>query len=289
MLLLAVDCGSIQAAARQLGISRSLLRRRLEGLEAEVGVPLLHRNASGVRLTAAGSVVVEQGRRLLEASRTMLADAKAAAGEATGVIRSFEPIGMPLNMRVQTMLMAHGAAPKLRFVARQVEDPLAHLHEPCEMLLHEGSAPDRGTWYSRVVRRQPVRVLASPAYLRERGTPKRASDLANHDIIVWKRPRQRVDAWPLLAGGIVEVSPWLVSPDLSLVLSMAANGGGLVLAPHAPFLDDPAPEALVPVLEDLVRDELVIRVSTPHVADDDSRTRGTVEPIQRMLDSLPDQ
>lgn len=289
MLLLAVDCGSFQAAAHQLGISRSLLRRRIEGVEAEVGVPLLHRNASGVRLTAAGSVVVEQGRPLLEGSRAMVANARAAAGEVTGVIRSFEPIGMPLNMRVQTMLMAHRAARKLRFVARQVEDPLAHLHEPCELLLHVGAPPQRGSWYSRVVRRQPLRVLASPEYLRERGTPKRASDLADHDILGWMRPKQRTDAWPLLAGGTVEVSPWVVSPDLLLLLSMASSGGGLLLGPHAPFLDEPETNALVPVLEDLIRDELVLRVSTPYIAKEDSRTSGALGPIQRLLDSFPEQ
>jgi len=219
----------------------------------------------------------------------MLADARAAAGEATGIIRSFEPIGMPLTAHVQTLLATHRAVPKLRIVARHVEDPLAHLHEPCELLLHEGPPPERGTWYSRVVRRQPLRVLASAGYLLERGTPKRVSDLANHDILAWKRPRQRVDAWPLLAGGTVEVSPWLVSPDLLLLQTMASSGGGLLLGPHVPFLDEPPSKALVPVLEDLVRDELVIRVSTPHVAKEDSRTRGALEPIQKLLDSLPDQ
>lgn len=289
MLLLAVDCGSFQAAAQQLGISRSLLRRRIDGVEAEVGVPLLHRDASGVRLTAAGSVVVEQGRPLLEHARAMVANARAAAGEVTGVIRSFEPIGMPLNMRVKTMLMAHAAARKLRFVARQVEDPIAQIHEPCELLLHEGAPPHRGSWFSRIVRRQPLRVLASPDYLRERGAPKRASDLADHDILGWQRPRQRVDAWPLLAGGTAEVSPWVVSPDLSLLLSMASSGGGLVFGPHAPFLDDPEASALVPVLEDLIGDELVIRVSTPYVAKEDSRAQGALGPIQRLLDSFPEQ
>lgn len=289
MLLLAVDCGSFQAAAHQLGISRTSLRRRIDGVEAEVGVPLLHRDTSGVRLTAAGSVMVEQGRPLLEHSQAMIANARAAAGEVTGVIRSFEPIGMPLNMRVQTMLMAHTAARKLRFVVRQVEDPLAHLHEPCELLIHEGAPPHRGSWFSRVVRRQPLRVLASPDYLRERGTPTRIADLADHDILGWQRPRQRVDAWPLAAGGTAEVTPWVVSPDLLLLLSMAASGGGLVFGPNTPFLDEPEAHTLVPVLADLIRDELVIRVSTPYIAKDDSRAQGALGPIQRLLDSFPEQ
>ena len=53
-----VDSGSVQGAARQLGVSRSVLRRSLEELEARVGVPLVHRDPSGVRLTAAGTVTL---------------------------------------------------------------------------------------------------------------------------------------------------------------------------------------------------------------------------------------
>ncbi|MFO0755280.1 MAG: LysR family transcriptional regulator [Byssovorax sp.] len=287
MLLLAVDCGSIQAAARQLGIARSLLRRRIDALESEVGAPLLHRSAGGVHLTAAGGIVIAHARGLVEGTRAMLAEARAAEGEATGTIRSFEPIGMPLQMRVSTLLMTHSAVPKLRFVARQVEDPLAHIDEPCELIFHEGDAPG-GTWYSRVVRRLPIRVLASTSYLRARGTPQHLTDLAGHDILGWARPRHRADAWPLLTGGVVEVSPWLVSPDLFLIQNIAAGGGGLMFGPHVPFLPEPPVDALVPVLEGLVGDEILMRVSTPHRAQADPRTRRTIEQIQKLLDSVPD-
>src|SRR5262249_1578376 len=90
-LLQVVDSGSIQGASRHLGLPRSSLRRRTAGLEAEVGAPLRLRDAGGVRLPAAGSVVVEQGRRVLESSRALLADARAAAEDATGILRIIEP------------------------------------------------------------------------------------------------------------------------------------------------------------------------------------------------------
>lgn len=287
VLLAVVESGSIQGAARQLDISRSSLRRRIEGLEAEVGAPLLHRDAGGVRLTAAGGVVVAHGRLLLESSRTMLADARAAAGEAIGVIRAIAPVGMPLNLRVETLLATHGAAPKLRLAVRDVEDPLAHAHEPCELMLYEGPALENGTWFSRVVRREQLRVLASPGYLRARGTPTRASDLADHEILSWKRPRQRADAWPLLAGGTVDVSPWLVSADFLLLHTIASRGGGLLFAVCEPLAAEPQDQTLVPVLEDLIGGELVFRASTPYVAHADSRTHAVMKQIQSFLDGFP--
>lgn len=289
VLLEVAGTGSFQGAARRLGLSRSLLRRRIELLEAEVGVPLLHRDAVGVRLTSAGAIVVEEGRALLETSRALLARARAAHAEPAGAIRVLLPIGMPLTPQVQTLLATHGAAPTLRFVLREVDDPLKHLHEPCELVLHEGPLPDKSTWFSRVVRRLPLRVLASPSYLRARGTPQNPADLAGHDIVGWKRPGLAVDAWPLVDGGTVEVSPWVVSPGYLLVRTLASHGAGLLLAPQDPLVDEPEPEPMVAVLEGLVGSEIVFRASTPHLADSDARTRVVIEQIQRVLQAFPEE
>jgi DNA-binding transcriptional LysR family regulator len=284
-----VESGSIQGAARHLGLSRSLLRRRLDLLEAEVGVALLHRDVNGVRLTAAGSVVVEQGRFVLDSARTLLTNARAAAQDGTGILRVIEPIGMPLNAHVRTLMATHAAVPKLRIVVRHVEDPLAHLHEPCELMLHEGPIPEKGTWFSRVIVRQRLRVLASPAYLHARGIPQRASDLVNHDILGWKRPRQPLDAWPLLAGGTVNVSPWFVSPDFFLMQTLASRGGGVLLAPQSPLLDDSEADQLVSVLDDQIGCDHVFRASSPNPSRADSRTRAVLEQIQNMLEGFPEE
>jgi DNA-binding transcriptional LysR family regulator len=57
--------GSITRAAARLHMSQPPLTVRLQGLEKELGVPLLVRHGRGVELTAAGRVLVERGRRLL--------------------------------------------------------------------------------------------------------------------------------------------------------------------------------------------------------------------------------
>jgi DNA-binding transcriptional LysR family regulator len=289
VLLSVVECGSVQGAARLLGIPRSQLRRRLDGLETVVGVPLLHRDAAGVRLTAAGAVVAERGRSVLESTRELLSEARAAAGEASGILRVFEPVGMPMIPRVQCLLAARDALPRVQFVVRPVEDPLAHLDEPCDMVLHDGAAPDKNTWFSRVIARVPLRALASIEYLRAFGTPRDVSDLAHHKILGWKRARERVDAWPLAAGGHVEVAPWHVTHDLLLVRALAAAGGGIAFMPHSPFLDEPGVAPLECVLDDAVGAEMVFRVSSRHPSGADVRMRDSLKLVETWLADFPER
>jgi hypothetical protein len=73
-----------------------------------------------------------------------------------------------------------------------------------------------------------------------------------------------------------------------LLRTLASHAGGLLLAPHTPFVDEPWAEPLVPVLDDHVGIEHVFRASTPHLTQSDSRTRGALEQIHRMLERFPD-
>ena len=57
------DAGGVSAAARRLGVSKSIVSRRLFRVEAELGIQLLARTTRGAALTEAGSTFREHAAR----------------------------------------------------------------------------------------------------------------------------------------------------------------------------------------------------------------------------------
>ena len=71
-LVCIVKFGSFSHAARRLAVAQSALSRQMQLLEAEVGVPLLHRSGQGVALTPQGQELLPLAQeidRLVQSAR----------------------------------------------------------------------------------------------------------------------------------------------------------------------------------------------------------------------------
>src|SRR4051812_12874519 len=83
--------GSFTAAARLLGYSQPAISRQVAAMEAAVGYPLFVREPRGVRVSAAGAVVVEHAGRVLAGVNALrqdlesLGDRLAGRGQGGGV------------------------------------------------------------------------------------------------------------------------------------------------------------------------------------------------------------
>jgi DNA-binding transcriptional LysR family regulator len=71
LLLDVAATGSIGAAAKLHGISQQAASARLRNVEAQVGVPLLHRDVRGARLTAQGALLADWAARVLDVAREL--------------------------------------------------------------------------------------------------------------------------------------------------------------------------------------------------------------------------
>lgn len=85
------DTGGVSSAARRLGVSKSIVSRRLIRLERELGVQLLARNTHGASLTEAGAAFRDHAARVsteIDAAR----EALAPDGDLQGRLRVSLPL-----------------------------------------------------------------------------------------------------------------------------------------------------------------------------------------------------
>lgn len=98
-----VEAGSFAAAAARLGMNSSNLTRQISSLEDELGLTLLERRRSGIRLTSGGAAVMIEVRRMLG---DLEAVAKAARANGMGKRGEFH-LGLripPVGDRLTTLL-----------------------------------------------------------------------------------------------------------------------------------------------------------------------------------------
>src|SRR5439155_4732199 len=109
------DAGGVSAAARRLGVSKSIVSRRLFRLEAELGVQLLARTTRGAALTEAGVTFRDHAARAsaeIDAARETILP----AGDLRGRLR----VAVPLSFGPTHF------APVLAEMARH--HPQLHIH-----------------------------------------------------------------------------------------------------------------------------------------------------------------
>jgi DNA-binding transcriptional LysR family regulator len=104
------DAGTFTRAAERLFIAQPTLSQQIRRLEQIVGTPLLHRRRDGVRLTAAGTVLLEAARDVLSALDHAVAQTRQAAGLGRPRLRFALPAGLPDSLAVQTASRLRSAA-----------------------------------------------------------------------------------------------------------------------------------------------------------------------------------
>ncbi len=86
LFLRVVECGSISRAAQEAYLAKSMVKRRIDELEAFTGTRLLTRGPRGVEPTTAGKVFVRRASEILELVNTMRMECLAATHSDKGRI-----------------------------------------------------------------------------------------------------------------------------------------------------------------------------------------------------------
>src|SRR5271156_2344171 len=104
------DAGTFTHAAEQMFIAQPTLSQQIRRLEEIVGTPLLQRRREGVRLTEAGSVLLEESRSVLSRVDHGVSRTRQAAGLGRPRLRFVLPPGLPENLAVDVVSRLRAAA-----------------------------------------------------------------------------------------------------------------------------------------------------------------------------------
>ena len=110
-------------AADRLHVSQPALSKRIRRIEEEVGGPLFARRYRDVRLTEAGRLLAERGRRLLEESAAALALSQRAARGEAGLLRIGFGIASILGLLPGVLLRFRRAHPDVQLHLRDMSTP----------------------------------------------------------------------------------------------------------------------------------------------------------------------
>ena len=170
------------AAARRLRMSPPAVTRAIACLEERLGVRLLTRTTRLVRTTDAGARYLDDARRiLLEAD-----EADEAAAGINARPRGNLAVTAPVlfgKIYVMPVITAYQTTYQETTVSALFIDRVVNLaEEGLDVGVRIGPLPDSSLRAIRVGQVRRV-VCASPAYLKQHGSPKSPADLARHPII----------------------------------------------------------------------------------------------------------
>lgn len=182
VLVEAVAAGSLAGAARRLGIGPMVASRRLAALEDELGVRLIHRTTRALALTPEGEAFFPYAQTLLETAVDGRAAVRPAAAGAAGRLRV--TCSVPFARKVVAPMMGgflrDNPALEVELVASDaVVDIVA---QGLDLAIRIAPLRD-STLIARRVAPNLRLLVASPAYLALRGTPRRVVELADHDCL----------------------------------------------------------------------------------------------------------
>jgi DNA-binding transcriptional LysR family regulator len=174
--------GSLSAAARLEGVTPAIIGRRIDALEARLGVRLLLRTTRKLTLTFEGQAFLEDCQKLLDD----LANAEAAVSlggvQAGGYLKVSAPAGFGRQHVAPLVGDFMRSNPEVR-VNLDLSDRLVDLiNENIDCAVRIGELTDSSLVSVRLGEMRRM-VVASPAYLVEHGVPRTPDDLARHHCL----------------------------------------------------------------------------------------------------------
>jgi len=250
----AVDLGSFSKAAAAEGLKVSTVSRYVSALEADLCAALLNRSTRRLHLTEAGAAFYERAVAIIaDVEHARLATASLNASPQ-GLLRINIPGAFGRRHIVPHLKDFRDAYPLIGLDVTLTDGTVNLIESGSDVAVRIGALLD-STLVARRLAPQHRRLVGSPDYLRQHGSPREPGDLALHQCLLFAL--QPADAWYFRRPGTpdgdaieVKIRGFFRANDSEALLQAVRDGLGLALLPSWLLTEDLTSGRLSPLLAD---------------------------------------
>ena len=176
------DTGSFTRAAEGLQLTKATVSQHVAGLEAHLGVRLLHRTTRQVRLTDDGRIYYERIQQVLGDVGELESGLASTSRRPAGRLRIDVPAAFGAHTLVPALPTFRARYPDIQLEIGSSDRPVDLLGEGVDCVIRGGEVHDESL-VGRRLHALPTLTLASPDYLRRHGTPQHPDDLRSHALV----------------------------------------------------------------------------------------------------------
>lgn len=275
--------GSLSQAARDLGISLTVVSKRLARLEEALAVRLVNRTTRRVSLTEDGQTLLPRARDILARVEEAQAAVQSGRTEATGILRITATVAFSCGQIAPRLAGFMTLNPDLRVHLLSTDRMLDIVEDNVDVAIRQAILPDSNL-VSRVIAPDRRVLVASPAYAAQYGTPKRPQDLADHRCIILGDPP--VTTWRLQRGtrkSSVDVGWTILANDGAAAHAACLGGAGIALKSIWDSREDLEQGRLVELLPGWIAPSMPIRAVFASRTHQPARIRAFIDYLQDEL------
>ena len=287
-----VEHGGFSAASRALNVPKSRLSKCVSQLEEGLGVRLLQRTTRKFVVTEAGERFYRHCQAMLAEARAATEDVAALRGEPSGLVRLSCPVSLAQSLLAPLLpvFLAHHPLVQLRVLSsnRRVDV----IGEGYDIAIRVRDKLDSDVeLVARSFGPKRVVLVASPAFLEERGEPKDPQALSSLPVLSHFE-HEGEQNWELYdsacAKTTVPVRPRLVSGEFRVLIDAAVQGIGIAWVPEQSCIEELRDGRLRVVLPDWGLPQGILHIVYPSRRGMLPAVRALVEFLAEAFEHAPD-
>jgi len=259
--------GSFSSAAREADLLPGQVSAAIQRLERELDIRLFARSTRSLKLTAEGEQYLpyaEEVLSMLHEGRERLHGERHAL---QGTLRIAAPSDLGRNVLLPWLGTFRDQHPKLALRLSLSDHVTDVFRDPVDVAIRYGSS-EQASYVTLALAENNRRVLvASPDYLKRRGSPASLDELVLHDCLLYVLGGRVYDRWSFPANGVrrqVTVKGALLCDDAEIARRWAVESRGIAYKSWLDVHDDVIAGRLQVLLPEQPGESAPLNLVCPH-------------------------